>query len=70
MHEDIAGAFEQIDAALFSGDTFFSFENRKILRERLERWERWDKEHGYYDADGTLLNADGTRSIFDDVGQP
>ena len=32
-------------------------------------FKRSDKPSCYYAEDGTLLNADGTRSIFDDVDQ-
>ena len=69
MHKDIEDALEAIDAALFSGDTFMQYAERMKLREYLGRWDRWDKEHNYFAADGTLLNANGTRSIFDDVDQ-
>lgn len=67
IHPDVEAAFETIDAAMFSGDTFFTDKGRAMLREYLGRWNRWDVSHPYYAADGTLLNADGSRSIFDDV---
>lgn len=69
IHEDVLEAFEQIDAAMFSGDTFIQHEGRMKLREYLERWNKWNSEHCYYAEDGTLLSADGTRSIFDDVDE-
>lgn len=69
IHKDTLEAFEQIDAAMFSGDTFVSHEGRMKLREYLQRWQRWDNSHCYYAEDGTLLNANGTRSIFDDVDE-
>lgn len=67
VHKDTLHALDSIDAAVFSGDAFMSEGGRKILREHLERWNRWDKETGYYAEDGTFMNADGTRSVFDDV---
>lgn len=69
IHKDVLDAFEQIDAAMFSGDAFILSEGRLKLREYLERWNAWNHSHCYYAADGTLLNADGSRSIFDDVDE-
>ena len=69
LHPDVSDAFEQIDAALFSGDSFYNKENRIKLREYLTRWNKWDAEHHYYNADGMMCNSDGTRSIFDDVDE-
>lgn len=69
MYHSTVEAFEEIDAAIFSGDTFVGSEGRVMLREYLARWNKWDAEHCYYAADGTLLSADGTRSIFDDVNE-
>ena len=69
LHPSTVHALESIDASCFSGDSFQSAEGRKTLREYLARWNRWDKEATYYAEDGTLMNADGTRSIFDDVDQ-
>lgn len=68
-NSEIAKQLDSIDAAIFSGDAFFQIENRMLLREHLERWVKWDKDAGYFAADGMLLNSDGTRSIFDDVDQ-
>ena len=45
MHPKIHQAFEEIDAAIFSGDTFINAENIKELRRLMERWERGLKEH-------------------------
>ena len=69
MHPDVEKAFEQIDAAVFSGDTFTVQENRMKLREYLERWTKFDKTYNYYAPDGTLMTHDGKRSIFDDVDE-
>ena len=68
-HKDIEDAMKTIDAALFYGNTFHQYAERMKLREYLGRWNRWDRVRNYFAADGTLLNADGTRSIFDDVDQ-
>ena len=38
MHEKVRQALEEIDAALFSGDTFEDPDNRAVLEEYLERW--------------------------------
>jgi hypothetical protein len=47
MDPDLKENCESIDAAMFSGDSFFAPEARKELREYLERWERelkrWDE---------------------------
>lgn len=43
MHPRVAEAFEQIDAALFNGDTFDDPENEKHLFEYLGRWLRKSK---------------------------
>lgn len=47
---------DTIDAFVFTGDTLHLEENRKILREYLERWERalnedWDGKDDYDDID-------------------
>lgn len=67
MHADLAYALNAIDAAIFSGNTFTFHDARMALREHLERWNSWDKERFYYAPDGTMMNADGTRSIFANV---
>lgn len=69
MHPSVENALEEIDAAIFTGDTFLQKEDRMKLREYLARWDRWDKTSIYYTADGMMCNADGTRSIFDDVDE-
>lgn len=69
MHRDNAAALETIDAAIFSGDTFFQYAPRMKLREYLERWVRWDATNTYHAKDGTLMSPNGTRSVFDDVDQ-
>lgn len=40
LHPSIINAFEEIDAALFSGDSFYSPENRKELERYILRWNR------------------------------
>ncbi|AWY09226.1 hypothetical protein vBRpoSV10_104 [Ruegeria phage vB_RpoS-V10] len=40
MHPSVENALEEIDAAVFSGDTFVREENRVILQEYLGRWSR------------------------------
>lgn len=68
MDAGVVYALNAIDAAM-ADDVFEQKDNRMKLREHLERWNRWDKEHFYYAPDGTMMNADGTRSIFDDVDE-
>lgn len=68
MHPTLKAAFNEIDAAM-ADDVFMQEENRKKLREYLERWNSWDKSSCYFTADGMMCNADGTRSIFDDVDE-
>ena len=47
MRDYIKDACEEIDAAMFSGDAFADAEERKALRDYLERWGRelknWDE---------------------------
>lgn len=40
MHPSIIEAIDEIDAAVFSGDTFINSYNRAQLREQMSRWER------------------------------
>ena len=35
-----SGAIDEIDAAIWTGDTFLNLENIKSFRETLRRWER------------------------------
>lgn len=76
---------DALDASVFSGDALCSADNRVMFKEHCERWLRAiaqaEEVHGeeplpngqYYavQADGyrMLCNADGSRSIFDDVDQ-
>ena len=39
MHPKIEEAFQEIDAAVFSSDTFEDVENRKRLKSFIDRWE-------------------------------
>jgi hypothetical protein len=38
LHPSVEQAFEEIDAALFTGDTFIDKENRQYLIKILNRW--------------------------------
>ena len=38
MHPNVKKAFDEIDAAVFSGDTFFDAENLAELKRMLARW--------------------------------
>lgn len=40
MHPKVADAFEEIDAAIFSGDTFWDKDNMDKLEKFLGRWYR------------------------------
>jgi len=40
MHPKVADAFEQIDAAIFSGDEFFDPINLNVLTDYIQRWQR------------------------------
>ncbi len=40
LHPSVARAFEEIDAAMFSGDEFHNPENMKILMFYMGRWMR------------------------------
>lgn len=47
MHPKLADAIQQIDAAVFNGDTFETPEHRHALCEYLERWSKQLK-HPYH----------------------
>jgi len=40
VHPDVEEAIDQIDAAVFSGDTFVDQTARQQFRDMLARWER------------------------------
>lgn len=40
LHPNILNAFQEIDAALFSGDSFYSPENKKELERYILRWNQ------------------------------
>ena len=40
MHEKVAEAIQQIDAAVFNGDTFDDLEEREKFRAYVESWLR------------------------------
>ncbi len=44
IHFKVSEAIEEIDAALFSGDSFFLIENLEELERILERWEKRKNE--------------------------
>ena len=44
IHPDVLNAFEEIDAALFSGDSFYNLSNLKELEKFLFRWEKMKNE--------------------------
>lgn len=69
IRTDILDAFETIDAAIHTGDTFMHYEARILLSEHVKQWRKYIKRTNYYIEDGTLVNPDGSRSIFDDVDQ-
>lgn len=60
MHPSVARAFDEIDAAAFSGDTFLRKANREKLRTYVGRWTRFLAE---LDADDL---ADGENDPEDD----
>ena len=39
MHPNVKQAFNEIDAAIFSGDTFFNAENLAELKRMIARWQ-------------------------------
>ena len=71
MHQNINNAFDEIDAAVFTGDTFMDDKERVNFRALMARWEKelisFDKPSKQFSEDGTLLDENGNRSIFDDV---
>ena len=40
LHQSVERAFQEIDAAIFSGDEFHSEENLKHLKDFIARWSR------------------------------
>jgi hypothetical protein len=40
MHKDVEEAIDQIDAAIFSTDTFYDADDRAKMEEILARWGR------------------------------
>lgn len=40
LHPDVKEALDQIDAAIFTGDTFFNPENMEELKTFIGRWNR------------------------------
>lgn len=40
MHPSIEKAIDEIDAAMFSGDTFMDPSNHNSFQEQLDRWQR------------------------------
>ncbi len=52
MHPKVAQALEEIDAAVFSGDTFYDPDPRALL---LYYMERWIVEMESYPGDGECL---------------
>lgn len=50
MHPNVAKALEEIDAACFSGDTFFGPEELAELKKYVGRWKRFIQ-----DQDDTIL---------------
>ena len=44
MHPKIEDAIQQIDAALFNGDTFDDEGHRATLQEYVDRWQRQLRE--------------------------
>lgn len=73
MHIKVKEAFDEIDAAVFSGDAFMDDEERARFRGLMARWERgllsFDEISKRFADDGTLLDENGNRSIFDDVDE-
>lgn len=44
IYPNVLNAFEEIDAALFSGDSFYNLSNLKQLEKFLFRWEKMKNE--------------------------
>lgn len=40
MHPSVSRAFEEIDAAIFSGDTFYDPDALNKLKRMMDRWTR------------------------------
>lgn len=45
VHPAVAEAVDQIDAAVFSGDSFVDISNAIVLQQNIERWKRKLAEH-------------------------
>ena len=51
MNAHLIDACEEIDAAMFSGDSFLEENNRKELKEYIERWQRAMKSYETIETD-------------------
>jgi len=54
MHPKVEEAFDQIDAAIFSGDGFFNEQALETLEYYIKRWQREAnriKENNYFQGD-------------------
>lgn len=71
MHPSTARAFDEIDAALFSGDTFLSRDNAAHLRRFLGRWDRGltiiEDDHADEDAANRDADASSGTMTVDEV---
>ena len=45
IHPSVTRAIDEIDAAIFSGDTFLNEENHAKMQKMLNRWQRGLNEH-------------------------
>lgn len=51
IHPHVDDPIDQIDAAVFSGDTFFDKDARAQFRDMMARWERGLKEFDRMDEE-------------------
>lgn len=51
MHESVEQAIDEIDAAMFSGDTFYDDDNREVLKKYIARWSKEIDEIEYFDSE-------------------
>lgn len=56
MNKQLEEAFDEIDAAVFSGDTFFDINNLAKLRYYIERWEKETMGCNRCQYEGNIIN--------------
>jgi len=65
LHPNIERAFNEIDAAIFSGDQFENVEDLAKLRYHIERWERNTMNCGKCVYERTIGKCSGCKKAYE-----